>query len=50
MWAWWLYWSYDLDHLNNPSFSDPMEAPHKILASIGPAVSKEKKFENVEYE
>ena len=40
--------SCDLDYLNKLSFPHPMEA--ELLASIGLAVSKEKKFENVEYE
>ena len=48
IWAWRPSWSYDLNHLIKLSFSNPMEAPHKILISTGQVVSKKKKFENVE--
>ena len=30
IWAWWPYWSCDLDHLNILSFPHHMEAPHEI--------------------
>ena len=35
-----------LDHLYKILFPVPKEAPHKILALIGQAVSEEKMFEN----
>ena len=46
IWAWWPSWSCDIYHLYSISFSHPMEALHNLV-SIGLAVSKEKKFENV---
>ena len=42
IWTWRLSWSCDINHLY--SFS----LPHSTEASIGLAVAKEKKFENVE--
>ena len=30
IWAWWTFWSCDLDHLYKLSFSLPKEAPHEI--------------------
>ena len=36
--------------MNQRLFPHPMEALHKIFALIGPMVSEEKKFENVDDE
>ena len=47
IWAWRPSWSCDLDAANKISFPLPKEAPHKILALIGPAVSEKKLFEIV---
>ena len=48
IWAWRLSWSYDQDHLNKFLFPCPKESPYEILSLIGPVVSKEKMFENVD--
>ena len=44
IWAWRPSWSCDLDHLYKLWFPLPKEAPHKIFALIGQAVSEEKIF------
>ena len=46
IWAWQPSWSCDLDHLYKHLFPLPKEAPHKIFALIGQAVSVVKMFEN----
>ena len=48
IWAWRPSWSCDLDHLYKCSFPLPKDAPHEVLALIGPVVSEEKIFEIVD--
>ena len=50
IWAWRLYWSYDLTHLKKTFVPLSHGSSTGNLASIGYAVSKEKTFENVESE
>ena len=48
--AWRNSWLFELDRLIKLAFTNPVEAPHNNLTSIGHAVYTKKKFENVESE
>ena len=48
IWAWRPFWSCDQERLNKLLLPHPKEAPLWNLASIGPVVSEEKMFENVD--
>ena len=52
IWAWWPSWSCDPDPTHKLSFSDPIEAPHKIynLVSNSTAVLKKLKVLTLRYQ